>query len=61
MVTSAAAANVVSLEPRRSRRAARRRSPEFMAAMRRHPSYQGARPEAHEERDDALVLFLRRR
>jgi hypothetical protein len=32
-----------------------------MAAMRRHPSYQGALLESRDKRRDAVVLSLRRR
>jgi hypothetical protein len=61
MTTHAAAANVVSLETHRTWRSSQRPSEEFMAAMRRHPSYQGALLESRDNRRDAVVLSLRRR
>lgn len=58
MATTAQAASVISLDTHPARLSSRRRSEEFMAAMRRHPSYQGARQET---REDAVVLAFRRR
>ena len=59
MTTKAAASNVVSLEAHPSRRSAQRRSEAIMAAMRRHPSYQGALLDSRDDRRDAVVLSLR--
>jgi hypothetical protein len=56
MTTKAAAANVVSLEAHPAWRSSRRRSEALMAAMRRHPSYQGAPLESRDDRRDAVVL-----
>lgn len=56
--TTAQAASVISLDTHPARLSSRRRSEEFMAAMRRHPSYQGPRQESSE---DAVVLAFRRR
>ena len=56
MTTKAAAANVVPLETHPTWRSAQRRSEELLAAMRRHPSYQGALLEYRDKRQDAVVL-----
>ena len=61
MATTAAAANVISLETHPAWRSTGRRSAELRAAMLRHPSYQGPRPEPLEEREGAVVLSFRRR
>jgi len=61
VATTAAAANVISLETHPARRSGRRRSAELRAAMRRHPSYQGPRPEPREDRENAVVINFRRR
>jgi hypothetical protein len=61
MTMAASAANVVSLETHPAWRATDRRSAELRAAMMRHPSYQGPRPEAGESREDAVILMFRRR
>ena len=62
MATTVQAASVISLDTHPARLSSRRRSEEFMAAMRRHPSYQGARQETRElHREDAVVLAFRRR
>jgi len=60
MATTAAAANVISLETHPAWRSTRR-SAELRAAMRRHPSYQGPRTESREDRETAVVLSFRRR
>jgi hypothetical protein len=61
MSATAAAANVVYLESHPGWRATRSRSEELMAAMRRHPSYQGDSPESRGDRKNAQVLHLRAR
>jgi len=60
MATMASAANVISLETHPAWRSSSRRSAAVLAAMRRHPSYQGAQ-EPREYRDDAVVIAFRRR
>ena len=61
MTTKAAASNVVSIDAHPTRRSAQRRSEAIMAAMRRHPSYQGALLDFRDNRPDAVVLTLRAR
>ena len=61
MATMAPVADVISLDMHSARRSNNRRSDEFLAAMRRHPSYQGPRHESHDDRDSAVVLSFRRR
>ena len=61
MTTKATASNVVSLETHPRRRSAQRRSEAIMAAMRRHPSYQGALLDSRDNRRDAVVLSLHAR
>jgi hypothetical protein len=61
MATMASTATVIAFEPHHARRSAIRRSPEFLAAMRRHPSYQGQRLEAVDDRENAVVIRFRRR
>ena len=61
MSGTAAAANVVFLEAHPGWRATRTRSEELLAAMRRHPSYQGEPPASSEDRKIAQVLHLRAR
>ena len=56
MTTKAAVSNVVSLERHRTWRSAQRRSEDLLAAMRRHPSYQGALLDYRDRRPDAVVL-----
>ena len=58
MTTKTAAGNVVSLETHPTWRSAQRRSEELMAAMRRHPSYQGALLDHRDNRQDAVVLSI---
>jgi hypothetical protein len=58
MTAKSARSNVVSLEAHPARRSAQRRSDEFMAAMRRHPSYQGALLDSPDDHSDAVVLRL---
>ena len=60
MTTKSTAANVVALDTHPAWRSAQRRSEARMAAMRRHPSYQGALPESRDRRTDAVVLRLAR-
>lgn len=60
MTAAAAEANVVYLESHPVWRSTRRRSEDLLAAMRRHPSYQGDRP-AEREDHTAPVLQLRAR
>lgn len=60
MTTNTTATNVVSLDARRAWRSSRRRSPELMAAMRRHPSYQGLVADSRVEDADAVVLRFAR-
>jgi hypothetical protein len=59
MTATAATANVVFLETHPGWRASRTRSEALMAAMRRHPSYQGELPESGEDRKTAQVLHIR--
>ena len=59
MTATAAAANVVFLDKHPGWRASRTRSEALMAAMRRHPSYQGELPEARADREPAQVLYMR--
>ena len=61
MSATAAAANVVFLETHPGWRATRNRSEALMAAMRRHPSYQGELPASGEDRAPAQVLHLHTR
>ncbi|WP_164478412.1 hypothetical protein [Mycolicibacterium stellerae] len=61
MSATAAAANVVFLETHPGWRASRTRSDALVAAMRRHPSYQGELPESGEERKPAQVLHIHAR
>ena len=58
MTAKSANSNVVSLEAHPAWRSAQRRSDELMAAMRRHPSYQGAPLDPRDDHDDAVVLRL---
>jgi hypothetical protein len=58
MTTKSANSNVVSLETHPAWRSAQRRQHELMAAMRRHPAYQGRLTECHTDREDAVVLTL---
>jgi hypothetical protein len=60
MTATAAAANVVFLEAHPGWRGSRTRSEALMAAMRRHPSYQGDLPEPQADREPAQVLYMRR-
>jgi hypothetical protein len=59
MTATAAAANVVFLEAHPGWRASRTRSEALMAAMRRHPSYQGDLPESRVDREPGQVLHMR--
>jgi hypothetical protein len=61
MTAPAVAANVVFLDSHPGWRASRTRSEALMAAMRRHPSYQGELPESGEDRQPAQVLHIRAR
>jgi len=61
MTARAATTNVVSIETHPGWRATRVRSDALLAAMRRHPSYQGELPEAGDGRKPAQVLHLRAR
>jgi hypothetical protein len=58
MTARSASSNVVSLEAHPAWRSAQRRSDELMAAMRRHPSYQGASLDARDDHSEAVVLRL---
>jgi hypothetical protein len=58
MTATAAAANVVFLESHPGWRASRTRSEALLAAMRRHPSFQGDLPEPQADRKPAQVLHL---
>lgn len=57
MTTQAAVTNVVSLQAHPAWRSAHR-SEEFLAAMRRHPSYQGALAASDDEDDNGVVLSI---
>ncbi len=52
------AANVVCLETHPAWHTSQRRSQELLAAMRRHPSYQGRLPASDDVREDAVVISL---
>jgi hypothetical protein len=58
MTATAVAANVVYLDTHPGFRATRTRSEELLAAMRRHPSYQGDPLDAGEDRTNAQVLYI---
>jgi hypothetical protein len=58
MTARTASSNVVSLEAHPAGRSAQQRSDELMAAMRRHPSYQGAMLDSGDDRSEAVVLRL---
>lgn len=60
MTTKNAATNVINLQSHPAWRSAQRRSEERMAAMRRHPSYQGSLLDRRDDHTDAVVLRLAR-
>ncbi len=59
MAATAAAADVVFLATHPGWRATPTRSEELLAAMRRHPSYQGESVESDEDPKSAQVLHIR--
>lgn len=58
MTTQAAVTNVVFLHSHPAWRSRHYRSEEFVAAMRRHPSYRGALVESDDGHDNGVVLSI---